>query len=651
MEELDIQNIIELGIRHIQAGQLPEAEAALRRVLAVFPGHPHALQLLGLLAHRTGQYSHAAELIRRAIVVQPTDPVYHYNLGVVLRDAGLADEAAAAFQEALKYRPDFAEAMVDLGLVLRSKGCLDQAVAVLRAAVRCAPAMASAHNNLGIALHDVRQFAEAVEAFRNAIRLRPDYTGAFCNMGLSLRELRRMDEAIAATRAAIRIDPGFALAHNNLGDTLKESGDIAQAIVSYRRATELAPDNPAMHSNLVYARLFDPGASATSIREECGCWNQRHAEPLKKLVRPHVPSPNAGRRLRIGYVSPDLRDHVIGRNLAPLFEHSDRGRFEIFCYADVRRPDWLTHRLRRDAEHWRSIIGLTDQQVAELIRGDGIDILVDLSLHLAHNRLLVFARKPAPLQVTFAGYPGTTGLEAMDFRLTDPHLDPPESSDAAYSEKSIRLANSFWCYDPLGSEIAVGKLPARSRGFITFGCLNNFCKINDYVLELWAEVLRAVSGSRLVMLTDPGSHRERTLASLERLGVDRARVEFACKRPRQQYLELYHGVDIALDTVPYNGHTTSLDAFWMGVPVVTLVGQTVVGRAGLSQCMNLGLTELVAWSREEFVPTAARLAGDLPRLAEMRSALRQRMERSPLMDGEGFARGVETAYRCIAESR
>ena len=289
----------------------------------------------------------------------------------------------------------------------------------------------------------------------------------------------------------------------------------------------------------------------------------------------------------------------------PLLSHHDHRQFEIFCYADVLRPDAVTERLRGYADVWRSTVGLSDQQLADLVRSDQIDILVDLTMHTADNRLLVFARKPAPVQVTWLAYPGTTGLSTIDYRLTDPYLDPPGLFDAFYSEESIRLPDTFWCYDPLTDQPPVNALPALENGFITFGCLNNFCKVNDGCLALWAQVLRAVPQSRLLLRAPRGQAREHVLARLEQEGIAASRVEFADRQPRLEYLKLYQRIDLGLDPLPYNGHTTSLDAFWMGVPTLTLVGKTVVGRAGWSQLCNLGLKELAAETPEQYVALAA----------------------------------------------
>jgi predicted O-linked N-acetylglucosamine transferase (SPINDLY family) len=354
--------------------------------------------------------------------------------------------------------------------------------------------------------------------------------------------------------------------------------------------------------------------------------------------------------LRIGYVSPDFRDHAVARNLAPLFDNHDHQNFEIFCYANVPRPDFMTDRIRQGADGWRSIVGKTPDEIARQVRDDRIDILVDLALHTANNSLLVFAQKAAPVQVTFAGYPGTTGLTAIDYRLSDPYLDPPhaahpDADDSVYSEQTIRLPHSFWCYDPLENRtIEVNPLPAVECQVVTFGCLNNFCKVNPSIVSLWAKILREVSKSRLLLLATPGKHVERTLDEFCNQGVDPSRVEFSNRLPRRKYLELYHRIDIGLDSFPYNGHTTSLDSFWMGVPVVTLVGQSPVSRAGWCQLSNLGLTELAATTPDEFVQIAVETASNLSRLKELRAGLRVRMEQSALMNGPLFSRSIEAAY-------
>ena len=325
------------------------------------------------------------------------------------------------------------------------------------------------------------------------------------------RDQGRLDEAIAAYHRAIALRPDYAEAHNNLGNALKDQGRLDEALACFRRAVELKPDFSAAASNLVYSLHYHPDHDAQAILAEHRRWEAQFAAPLARLILPHTNEPSPDRRLKIGYVSPDFRDHVVGHNLLPLFREHDHRQFEIVCYADVIRPDALTRRFQDHADVWRDVLGRTDDQVAQLVREDRIDILVDLTLHTAYNRLLVFARKPAPVQVSFAGYPGTTGLSAIEYRLTDPYLDPPGLDDPDSAEELIRLPDSFWCYDPLTDEPAVNSLPAQASGFVTFGCLNNFVKVNALVLALWARVLRAVDGSRLLLLAPEGHFRRDTV--------------------------------------------------------------------------------------------------------------------------------------------
>jgi predicted O-linked N-acetylglucosamine transferase (SPINDLY family) len=359
--------------------------------------------------------------------------------------------------------------------------------------------------------------------------------------------------------------------------------------------------------------------------------------------------------LRVGYISSDFRDHCQSFFTIPLLAHHDRSQFRVFCYCGARRLDAISRRIQGHADEWRNIWGLDDQRAARMIQDDRIDILVELNLHMAGNYLLVLARKPAPVQVTWLGYPGSTGVETIDYRITDPHLDPPGAGESFYSERSIHLPESFWCYDPLTSELAANQLPALTSGLVTFGCLNSFAKVNDRVLELWARVLSVVPGSRLLLICEAPSARKRTLEKLALHGIDSTRIEFSDRLSRQDYLKLYNRIDVALDTFPANGHTTSLDGLWMGVPVVTLPGQTAVSRGGLSIMSNLGLREFVAESEDGFVEIARATSADLRRLAELRLNLRSQMQRSPLMDGPRFARHMEQAYRqmwrrfCVAD--
>ena len=678
---MNLQQQLEAGGLLHQAGRLGEAEAIYRGILALDANHFGALFLLGTLSVQTGKPDVAIDLLRRAIelnpnyaeahynlgsvlqargqndeaivafrraiVIKPAFPDTHNNLGIAFNEMGRLDEAIACYREAIRLRPEYVEAHYNLGIPLQKKGEVDAAIASYRFALKLKPDHALAHSNLGNALAEQGRFNEAIASYRQAIGFKPDYAPAHYNLGNALQNQGQWDEAISAYQQAITCQPDYPEAFNNLGNALKATGQLDEALAAFRQAMSLKPDFVEAHDNLLMTILYHPDFDQRMIRTELDYWNEQHATPARKLISPHTNRRDAERRLRIGYVSGDFGLHVVGRNLLPLFRKHDHKKFEIFCYSNIPRPDGLTRQFRQLADAWRDITKFADSQAADLIRRDEIDILVDLSLHTAGNRLGVFARKAAPVQVTSAGYPGSTGSETIDYRLTDPHLDPVATDDSIYSEKSVRLQNSFWCYEALVDEIEINAPPAESRGFATFGCLNNFCKINVQVLQLWARVLRAVSDSHLLLMAPEGNSRKRISERLAAEGIEADRIEFAPKQSRVEYLRSYNRIDIGLDTFPYNGHTTSLDALWMGVPVITLVGRTVVGRAGFSQLTNLNLRECIASTPEEYVRIAAAMAGDISQLAGLRRALRGRMQASPLMDAAGFARNIEAAYRSM----
>jgi protein O-GlcNAc transferase len=601
--------------REYGAGHPDRAEALCRQVLAEQANHADALNLLGLALVGQNRIGEATEAFGGAVSARPGECSFHINFGLALAMNGQIDPAVAALRKSLELWPDNAEATYNLGKILLDAGRLDEAMAPLRRAVELMPQAGLAHHNLA----------------------------------LGLRQLGQLDEALGSARRAFALTADNADILGNLAGTLCDLGRAGKSLDFYLRASAMRPSDASLHSNLLFTMLLDEGQDAQAILAEHRRWNALHAAGKSGAVRRHHNDRSPDRRLRIGYVSADFRRHVVGWNLAPLLMNHDHGQFEIVCYSGVRQRDHLTERFAASADGWRDIVGAPDEQVAEMVRADRIDILVDLSLHTAGNRLMVFARKAAPVQVTFVGYPGTTGVSTIDYRLTDPYLDPPGEHDADYSEQSVRLPHSFWRFDPsadpMPAEVAANALPASTAGFVTFGCLNNFCKVSDGSLALWAKVMNAVPGSRLLVMAPLGSGQTRVLDRLGADGVEAGRIEFVPRRDRLPYLYSYHRIDIGLDSFPYNGHSTSLDAFWMGVPIVTRTGGTVVSRAGLSQLSNLGLAELAADSDGRFVEIAARLAGDWARLSELRGGLRRRMERSPLMDSKGFVRGVEDAYR------
>jgi len=421
------------------------------------------------------------------------------------------------------------------------------------------------------------------------------------------------------------------------GAILKDLGLIDEAVAVFRTRLAIDPHDHVAHSNLLLTLCYDPLQTATDLCAEAIRWRVQQAEAVTPY-RDHPNERDPDRRLRVGYVSADFMNHVASLYTIPLFEHHDRKAIELCCYSATARSDAHTDRFRALSDRFVDIAALDDPAAVEVIRQDRVDVLVDLGMHMSNSRLLLFAAKPAPVQVTWLAYPGTTGLSTFDARITDVFLDPPDLNvTGAYTEPAWRLPHSYWCYDPLTNEPSVGPLPALRSGRITFGCLNNFCKTNEGVFALWSKVLLAVEGSRFLLLARAGETRRRALDAFARHGIGAERIHFADREPRRVYLDIYNTFDICLDTFPYNGHTTSLDAYWMGVPVVTLVGHTIVGRGGSCQAHNLELSHLVARTPEEYVRIAFELASDLKHLAELRSEIRGRVQESPLMNGKLFA--------------
>ncbi len=634
-------------------GEYDQAVECYRRAVQLQPELDQAWLNLGRALRGLGQHDEAVSCYERAARLRPTDPGLLAELAAMQMHRGEPEAAVALYEQALRLWPVCVGAYSNMGLALMALGQLEAARLSFEQALYLEPDLAEAHNNLGLALLNQDRVAEARLRFERAIQLRTDLVDARNNLGLACSAQGEPDEAMASFEHALRIDPNHFGALTNLANACKDQGCAAEAITYYRQALASRPDDAPAHSNLLLAMHYVPGADAREILVEARRYARQHAEPLAGAIQQRPTRSSAGRRLRIGYVSADFREHPVVSFLEPIIAAHDRHRFEIFCYADVSRPDAVTRRLQGYADCWRSLVGLSDAQAAERIRQDEIEILVDLAGHTGGNRLRAFARKPAPIQMSYLGYLGTTGLSAMDYYITDAHADPPGLSEAHYQESLIRLPECGFCYAPGPAPEVRPEPPARRSGQITFGCLNNPAKVSDEVLAVWSHALAAVPGSRLLLRTGAGrSAEERIRDLLTASGIAPERLGFAGLTATQfAYLELYHAVDIALDPFPYNGVTTTCDALWMGVPVISHAGRMNVSREGVRFLRTVGLDELVAETLEDYVRIATELAGDLERLADLRSGLRERMSRSPLLDAQRLARALEAAYVGIWENR
>ncbi len=627
-------------------GDLAAAGDCYRAALRLAPHYADAHRNLGLVLRAQGRLDEAAECHAEAARLKPQDHDTQMALANVLATQGKLSEAMAHFEQAARARPDSSAAQCGLGIGFQVQGQLDKAADCFRRAIQNDPRCASAYFHLGTVMRSQDRDFEAIGCFQDALRHDPALVEAHLGLSSLFRQLVRPDEAAAASRRALELAPQSASAFAQWALALQLQGESAAAIAAYRRAVELDPSDALGHSNLLYTLNFQPARDAAALFAEHRAWAERHAEPLTLAAAPHENQRAPERRLRVGYVSAHFREHAVSFFSEPMITAHDHRLFEVFCYADVHRADAVTQRFRTAADQWRDITNLSDQQAAELMRKDQIDILVDLAGHIGNNRLLTFARKPAPVQVTYLGYQNTTGMSAMDYRLTDKHDDQPGLTEAYYTERLVRLPRSFFCFLPPQPSPEVNDLPALANGHVTFASLNHIHKLTHEAFETWAKILLAVPQSRLIVLAYSPGQLERNLRDLmARAGVDPGRVAVVNKRPRYEYLELHGQIDIALDTFPFNGHTTVCDALWMGVPSIMLEGSSYASRFGGSTHLNLGLEDLIAHWPEQYAEIAVALAGDLPRLSALRRGLRARMQDSPLVDAAGFTRNLESAYR------
>lgn len=667
-----------LGGALMGLGRYVEAERSFAEASRLKPGYVEAVNDLGNAMRLQGRFKDAIARYREAARLRPDIGLIHQNLGTALAEEGLLPEAEASLREAARLQPARAEAFHDLGVVLQKRGDSEQAIQIFKQALLLNPQLVLAHVGLarchaalgnlveaisicehalrmdpishdallalGVAFQAQGRLEEASVRYRKALRTKPDSPDATYQLATIAMAQNNLDEAAAGFRDTLRLRPRHALAENNLGNVLLAQARPEEAIECFQRAQKSQPDFLGAYSNVLFALNFITISTPDEIFAAHRRWAEIHAAPLAGVQsKKGIADPT--RRLRLGYVSGDFRAHSVSLFIEPVLEFHDRRKFEVFCYSDAIAPDEITSRLKARTEHWINLTGLNDQRAAERIRQDGIDVLIDLAGHTGANRLLAFARGPAPVQATWLGYPNTTGMTAMHYRITDALADPPGTTERYYTEKLARMPDSLWCYRPDGCAPQVNLLPALRNGYVTFGSFNNFAKVTTWTRSLWSRLLAGIPESRLLIVGVPeGETRRRLVDEFSSLGIDPARIAIAPRSSRRDFFQYHHCVDIALDPFPFQGGTTTCETLWMGVPVVSMAGTVFASRAGVSLLANVGLNEFVARDADDYVNISRRWARDLPRLAALRGRLRQKMASSPLTDGVRFTANLEALY-------
>jgi protein O-GlcNAc transferase len=626
-------------------GKLGEAVAACRQAIRAKPNFAQAHYNLANALRDQGELDQAIAAYRHAVRIKPDYAEAHSNLGNALRDQGKLDEAVAAFRQAIHIKPDYADAYCNLASALFDQGKLEEAFAACRQAIRVEPIFAEAHYTLAMVLYGQGKPDDAIVSYGEAIRIKPDYAEAHSNLGNALMQRGKLNDAVASYCRAIRIKPDCATFHHNLGNALLECGKVDEAVAAFRQAIHIKPDCLEAICDLLLCSQYSSQTSNADLLAAARQFGDRFDRRRENVLHENVP--DSKRRLRIGYVSGDFGNHPVGYFLARVLPAHNSANVEVFCYCNRPTADGMTSRLRASTNHWRSIVSMPDADAATLIRRDGIDILVDLSGHTGNNRLPLFALRPAPVQVTWLGYFGTTGLHSMDYILADRFV-VPEGMEQYFTETVWRLPGSYLCYAPHDVDVRVGPPPASTNGYITFGCFNNRAKITLETVTAWVAILGQLPGSRLFLKTKSladAAVRDMLTSQFVALGIAPERLIMEGYSPLAEALAAYDRVDIALDPFPFGGGATTADSLSMGVPVVTLRGERWVGLQSESILTAVGLSELVAINRDAYIDIAVRLAADLPALVHMRSVLRPLVEGSPFCDGTGFAIHLEAAFR------
>ena len=645
---------VALGALYHDLGRLDDAAGRYRRALALAPDFAPVHLNLGNVQRDARHFDDAMESYRRALALDPQLLMARYGLGTALQGLRKHEEAAACYRDVTERAPDFALAHGNLGMTQQALGRADEAIASFRRAVALVPELAAAHYSLGNALYAVGRRAEAEASLREAVKTAPDHADAHCMLGNLLFDTGRLHDAVAHYNRMLELAPSSAIAHNNLGNAWRQLGEYDNAIAAYERARAIDPALAAARSNLLFLHNALADMTPEALLEEA----ERFGALAAGAARPYSTwrgAADPGRPLRVGFVSGDLRSHPVGYFVDSVFAALAGAASELSLYAYSSHPgrDDVSARIARSCAGWCDASALDDEALARRIHDDAIDILIDLSGHTAFNRLQAFAWKPAPVQATWLGYLGTTGVEEIDYLLADAWTLPPEE-ERWFSEKIWRLPESYVCFTAPDLPIEPGPLPALASGSVTFASFNNLFKMNDAVVALWAQVLHAVPGSRLLLKAlqlQEGLVRRHVAERFARHAIDPARVLLEGLVDRKSYLEPFQRVDIGLDPFPYPGITTTVENLWMGVPVLTLAGRSFMARQGVGLMNNAGLSDWIASDERDYVARAARHAADLQRLAHVRAGLRKRVLASPIFDAHAFARNFNAALRGMWRER
>ncbi|OOG48455.1 peptide-binding protein [Polaromonas sp. A23] len=637
-----------LGAALEELEQQEAAAASYRRALAVQPDYAQAHHKLVGILKSLGRLDEASDCYRRMLAFDPTNVELLNQLGAVQKDQKQFQAAATSFRQALKLNPQDALAHNNLGATLRTLGQLEAAVESYRQALKIRPDFLEAHHNLGNVLATMEQPDLALASYRRALEINPNFAESLTGMGSVFHTLGRFDDAVASHQQAVKLKPDYANAHSNLGIVLQDLGQLESALKSTRRALEINPDFCEAYNSLLFMHNYLADQSPLDLRSEAeryGDMVARHARP--KLSWENTPDPS--RSLRVGLVSGDFCDHPVGYFLEGILAAlaSSALPLQLFAYPTRACDDTISQRIKAACTGWHPAAGLSDEDLAQKIHDDRIDILMDLSGHTAHNRLPVFAWKPAPVQVSWLGYFATTGVAAIDYLIADPWT-LPASEERSFTEKIWRLPETRLCFTPPDADVTVSPLPALSNGYVTFGCFNNLTKMNNAVVALWARILKEVPGSRLFLKArqfKEASEQHEVVARFSEHGIEAGRLILEDYVLRESYLATYQRVDIALDPFPYPGGTTTVEALWMGVPVLTLAGEQFLSRQGVGLLMNAGLPDWIATDADDYLARAVSHASDLQRLARLRAGLRLQVLASPIFDAQRFAVQFATALR------